>query len=181
MQRTTAQSQQESQKTRARLVLFWKQFYRMRAFNVARPRQRNIYQITSPTTCKFACIQTNKRTSFEQLFHLDYFTFVRTANSSRLLYLAASWLVAWWFLGGELVGWWFLGGGRVGGETTWWRDDWIPWQGIETIKHIHIHIRYTFTSPLQENRKDENRKMWKLKDVKIVAAEISHKFCTSTD
>ena len=36
-----------------------------------------------------------------------------------------------------------------------------------------IHIRYTSTSPLPENRKDENQKMWKLKDVKIVAAEIS--------
>ena len=100
---------------------------------------------------------------FEQLFHLDYFTFVRTANSPRLLYLGVSWLVAWWF----------LGGGLVGGETPWWRDDRIPWQGIETIKHRYIHIRYTSTSPLPENRKDENRKMWKLKDVKTVAAEIS--------
>ena len=38
-----------------------------------------------------------------------------------------------------------------------------------------MHIQYTFTSPLPENRKDENRKIWKLKDVKIafVAAEIS--------
>ena len=36
----------------------------------------------------------------------------------------------------------------------------------------HIRIRYTFTS-LPENRKHENRKMWKLKDVKILAAEIS--------
>ena len=44
MQKTTAQSQQESQKTRARLVLFWKPFNKkknMLAFNVARPRQRN--------------------------------------------------------------------------------------------------------------------------------------------
>ena len=101
MQKTTAQSQQESQKTRARLVLFGKPFYKkknMCAF-VARPRQRNIYQITSPTTCNL-----HAYTSFEQLFHLHYFTFVRTANSPRLLYLAASWLVARWFLGGELVG-----------------------------------------------------------------------------
>ena len=52
-----------------------------------------------------------------------------------------------------------------GGETTGYRDE-----GIETIKHIHI--RYTFASPSPENRKDENRKMWKSKDVKIVAAEI---------
>ena len=61
----------------------------------------------------------------------------------------------------------------VGGATPCWRDDRIPRQGIETIKHIHIHIRYKSTSPLPENRKDENRKMWKLKDVKIVGAEIS--------
>ena len=40
------------------------------------------------------------------------------------------------------------------------------------MKHIHIHIRYTSTSLLPENRKDENRKMWKLKDVKTAAAEI---------
>ena len=33
---------------------------------------------------------------------------------------------------------------------------------------MHMHTRYTFTSPLPENRK-----MWKLKDVKILAAEIS--------
>ena len=62
------------------------------------------------------CIQTSKRTSFEQLFHLDYFTLVRTPNSPRLLYLAPNWLVARWFLGDELVG----------GETPWWRDDRIP-------------------------------------------------------
>ena len=68
---------------------------------------------------------------------------------------------------------WFLGGELVGGETLWLRDDRhaVPCQGIEAIKHIHI--RYTSTSPLPENRKTENRKMWKLKDVKIVGAEIS--------
>ena len=54
------------------------------------------------------CIQTSKRTSSEQLFHLDYFTLVRTANPPRLLSL----------LGGELVG------GEMGsGETPWWQDD----------------------------------------------------------
>ena len=58
------------------------------------------------------CIQASKRTSFEQLFHLDYFTLVRTANSPRLLYLAPSWLVAGSFLGGMLVG----------GEMTGYRD-----------------------------------------------------------
>ena len=53
------------------------------------------------------------------------------------------------------------------GKMTTYRD-----KGSR-IKHIYIHIRYTSTSPLSENRKDENRKMWKLKDLKIVAAEIS--------
>ena len=166
MQKTTAQSQLESQKTRTPLVLFWKPFYKkknMRAFNVARPRQRNIYQITSPTTCNLHAYRQASELRLNSFFYLDYFTFVRTANSPRLLCLAASWLVAWWFLRGELVG----------GETPWWRDDRIPWQGIETIKHTHIHIRYTSTSPLPENRKDENRKMWKLIDLKTVAAEIS--------
>ena len=93
------------------------------------------------------CIQTSKLTSFEQLSHLDYFTLIRTANSPRLLYVAVSWLVARWFLGG------------------WWQDDRIPWQAIETIKHIHmIHIYLPFT------RKSNG---WKSKDVKTVAAEIS--------
>ena len=127
----------------------------MRAFNVALPRQRKIYQITSPTTCNLHAYRqaselrlnsffiSTTLLSFEQLIHHDYFIWRR-------------------------VGWW-----RDGGETPWWRDDWIPRQGIETIKYRHVHIRYTSTSPLPENRKDENRKMWKLKDVKIVAAEIS--------
>ena len=146
----------------------------MRAFNVARPRQRNIYQITSPTTCNLHAYRQASELRlnsffisttlllFEQLIHLDYFIW-RLVGWWRDGLLVASWLVAKWFLSGELVG----------GETPWWRDDRIPWQGIETVKHIHTHIRYTFTSPLPENRKDENRKMWKLKDVKIVAAEIS--------
>ena len=98
------------------------------------------------------CIQTSKRTSFEQLFHLDYFTLVGTANTPRLLYLVASWLAARWFLGGVLVGgemvswwrvgwcrdgfslvacwlvprWFQLGGELVGSKTPWWRDDCIP-------------------------------------------------------
>ena len=37
----------------------------------------------------------------------------------------------------------------------------------------HTIIVCVCVSPLPENQKDENRKMWKLKDVKIVAAEIS--------
>ena len=150
----------------------------MRAFNVARPRQRNIYQITSPTTCTLHAYRqaselrlnsffiSTSLLSFKQLIHLDYFI------------LAASWLVAWWFLGGELVGGEMVSRWRGG----WWRNSLVArWpdtviegsRGIETIKHIHIHIQYTSTSPFPENRKDENRKMWKWKDVKIVAAEIS--------
>ena len=118
MQRTTAQSQQESQKTRARLVLFIKPIYKkknMRAFNVARRRQRNIYQITSPTptTCNLHAYRqpselrlnsffiSTTLLSFEQLIHLDYFIWRR---------------VGWW-RDGFLVARWFLGGELVGGET----------------------------------------------------------------
>ena len=155
----TAQSQQESQKTRAPLVLFWKPFYKtknMRAFNVARPRQRNIYQITSPTTCNLhaygqaselrlnSFFISTTLLSFKQLIHLDYFIW-RRVGWWRDDFFVASWLVARWFLSGELVG----------GETPWWRDDRMPWQGIETITHVHIHIRYTSTSPLPENQKIE--------------------------
>ena len=137
MQKATAQSQQESQKTRARLVLFWKPFHKkknMRVFNVARPRQRNIYQMTSPTTCNlYAYRQASELRlnsffisttllTFEQLIHLDYFI----------------WRQVGWWRDGFLVARWFLGGELVGGETPWWRDDRILWQGIETIKHIHI-------------------------------------------
>ena len=114
MQKTTAQSQQESQKTGARLVLFWKPFYKKkntRAFNVARPRQRNIYQITSPTTCN---LHANRQASelrfnsffisttllsFEQLIHLDYFIW-RRVGWWRDGFLVASWFSRW------RVGWW---------------------------------------------------------------------------
>ena len=45
---------------------------------------------------------------------------------------------------------------------------------VNVVNKLQSHyLRYTSTSPLPENRKDENRKMWKLKDMKIVAAEIS--------
>ena len=99
----------------------------MRAFNVARPRQRNIYQITSPTTCKLHAYRqaselrlnsffiSTTLLSFEQLIHLDYFIW-RRVGLRRDGFLVASWLVARWFLGDELVG----------GETPWWRDDRIP-------------------------------------------------------
>ena len=150
MQKTTAQSQQESQKTRARLVLFWKPFYKtknMRAFNVARPRQRNIYQITSPTTCNLHAYRqaselrlnsffiSTTLLSFEQLIHLDY-------------------IVCGELVGGEVVSWWLVG---------WWRNSLVArWpdtvaRNRDNKAHTHtIHIYLPFT------RKSENRKMWKL-------------------
>ena len=88
MQKTTAQSQQESQKTRTRLCCFENHSTKkknMRAFNVARPRQRNIYQITSPTTCNLHAYRqaselrlnsffiSTTLLSFQQLINLDYF------------------------------------------------------------------------------------------------------------
>ena len=169
MQRTTAQSQQESQKTRARLVLFWKPFYRMRAFNVARPRQRNIYQITSPTTCNLHAYRQTSELHLNSFFISTTLLLFEQLISPRLLYLAASWLVAWWFLGGELVG----------GETPWWRADRIPWQGIETIQHIHIHTMHIY---LPFTRKS---KRWKLKDAEVKRCEncssrnLTYKFCTA--
>ena len=120
----------------------------MSAFNVARPRQRNIYQTRHQQ--HVICIQTRKRTSFEQLFHLDYFT----RSFELLIHLD---YFTW-----RRVGWW------QNSLVARWPD--TVTQGNETI---NIRIRYTSTSPLPENRKDENRKIWKLKDVKIVAAEIS--------
>ena len=99
----------------------------MRTFNVARPRQRNIYQITSPTTCNLhaygqaselrlnSFFISTTLLSFKQLIHLDYFIW-RRVGLWRDGFLVASWLVPGWFLGGELVG----------GETPWWRDDRIP-------------------------------------------------------
>ena len=77
----------------------------MRAFNVARPRQRNIYQITSPTTCNsHAYRQTSELRlnsffisttlfSVEQLMDLDFFIW-RRVGWRRDGFLAASWLVA---------------------------------------------------------------------------------------
>ena len=100
--------------------------------------------------------------SFEQL--LDYFVWQRVG------WWRDGWLVAWWFLAGELVD----------GQTPWWRDDRIPWQGIETIKHIHIHIRYTPTSPLQENRnmKIERCGNWRYENCS--SRNLTYKFCTGT-
>ena len=104
MQRTTAQSQQESQKTRARLVLFWKPFYRMHAFNVARPRQRNIYQITSPTTCDLHAYRqaielrlnsffiSTTLLSFGQLIHLDYFIWFH--GEMKIIVSTCSWVTS---------------------------------------------------------------------------------------
>ena len=124
MQKPTAQLQQESQKTRARpvhpCVVLKTLLQKKTCLRLMSLAQDNGTFIKSRHQQYVICIQTSKRTSFEQLFHLDrdYLTLVRTANSPRLLYLAASWLVAKWFLGsvlvgGEMVSWW-----RVG----WWRN-----------------------------------------------------------
>ena len=158
MQRTTAQSQQESQKTRARLVLFWKPFYRMCAFNVARPRQRDIYQITSPTTCNLHAYRQSSELhlnsffisttllSFEQLISLDYFIWRR---------------VGWWR--NPLVARW---------PDTVTRD-----RGNKAQSHDTIHIYLSFT---------RKSKRWESKDVEIKRCEdyssrnLTYKFCTST-
>ena len=96
----------------------------MRAFNVARPRQRNIYQITSPTTCNLHAYRqasdlrlnsffiSTTLLSFEQLIHLDYFIW-RRVGWWRDGFLVTSWLVgdfsvASWLVaklpGGEMTG-----------------------------------------------------------------------------
>ena len=77
----------------------------MRAFNVT-PQDNGTFKLRHQQ--HVICIQTSKQTLFDQLFHLDYFTLVRTANSPRLLYLEASLLVASWLVvklpGGEMTG-----------------------------------------------------------------------------
>ena len=71
------------------------------------------------------------------------------------------WRVGWWRDGFSVTSW--LVAKLPGGEMTGYRD-----------KGSRQQSPYTYSySALPENRKDENRKMWKLKDVKIVAAEIS--------
>ena len=135
----------------------------MHVFNVARPRQRNISQITSPTTCNLHAYRqagelrlnsffiSTTLLSFEHLIRLDYFIWRR---------------VGWWRDGFSVTSW--LVAKLPCGEMTGYRD-----KGSRQLKHVHVHTRYTSTYPLPENRKDENRKMSKLKDVKIAAAEIS--------
>ena len=125
MQKTTVQSQQESKKKKERdLHCFENHATKKRTCaHLMSLAQDNGTFIKSRHQQHVICIQTSTQTSFEQLFHLDYFTLVRTANLPRLLYLAASWLrdgflvTCWWwriwFLGGEMVSWW-----RVG----WWRN-----------------------------------------------------------
>ena len=113
-------------------------------------------------------MHTDKQANFVwTAFHLYYFTFVRTANSPRLLYLAASWLVAWWFLSGELVGGVMASWRRVG----WWRNSLVvrrpdtATRDRDNKAHAHtIHIYLPFTT---------KSKRWKSKDVKIVAVEMS--------
>ena len=168
MQKTTAQSQQESQKTRARLVLFWKTFYKKKKkrtwvhlMSLAQDNGK-IYQITSPTTCNLHAYRQASELrlnsffisttlfSFEQLIHLDYFIWRR---------------VGWW-RDGFLV-------------ASWWRNSLVArWPDTVTRDrdnkaHTHTHTIHIYL-PFTRKSKDENRKMWKLKkNVQIVAAEIS--------
>ena len=133
MQKTAAQSQQESQKTRAQLVLFENQSTKknMRAFNVARPRQRNIYLITSPTTCNLH--------AYRQASELRLNSF-----SSQLLYFRSnSYFTSTTLFGGELVG---------GVMVSWWRDgfsvaSWLVARRPDTVTrdrdnkaHTHTHL-----------------------------------------
>ena len=89
----------------------------MRTFYVTRPRQRNIYQIMSPTTCNLHAYRQASEVrlnsffilttllSFEQLIHLDYFQYFiwRRVGWWRDGFLMASWLVAK-LPGGEMTG-----------------------------------------------------------------------------
>ena len=77
----------------------------MRTFYVTRPRQRNIYQIMSPTTCNLHAYRQASEVrlnsffilttllSFEQLIHLDHFIW-RRVGWWRDGFLVARWLVA---------------------------------------------------------------------------------------
>ena len=173
MLKTTAQSQQESQKTRARPVLFWKLFYKkknVRAFNVARPRQRNIYQITSPTTCNLYAYR-----QASELRLNNFFISTTLFSFEQLLYLAASWFVAWWFLGGELVGGEMVSRRRVG----WWRNSLVArWSDTVTRDRdnkahthtIHINLPFTRKSKYVEIKRCENCSSWSL----------TYKFCAGT-
>ena len=114
---------------------------KMRAYNVARPRQRNIYQVTSTTTCNLHAYRqaselrlnnlfiSTTLLSFEQLIHLDYFIW-RRVGWWRHGFLVSSWLVARWFLGDELVG----------GEMTGYRDKGSRQQSTYTYTY-DTHLR----------------------------------------
>ena len=175
MQKTTAQSQQENQETRARLVLLGKLFYKKTTcthFNVSRPRQRNVYQITSPTTWNLHAYRqaselrlnsffiSTTLLSFKQLIHLDYFI---------------------WWRDGFLVVRWFLGGELVGGETSLvTRQPDTVTRDRDNKAHTHTHTIHIY---LPFTRKS---KRWKSKDVKIKRCEncssrnLTYIFCTGT-
>ena len=107
MQKTTAQSQQERQKTRARLVLFWKPFYKkknLRAFNVARPIQRDIYQITSPTTCNLHAYR-----QASELRLKCFFISTLLLSFEQLIHLVTTLFGGESVVGGVMVSWWRVG------------------------------------------------------------------------
>ena len=140
----------------------------MRAFNVARPRQRNIYQITSPTTCNLHPYRQASELrlnsffilttllSLEQLIHLGYFIWRR---------------VGWW-RDGFLVTSWLVGGFSVAKRPDTVTRDWDNKAPTHTI---NIYLPFTRKS-----------KRWKSKDVEIKRCEnctsrnLTYKFCTGT-
>ena len=116
----------KKKKTRARHMLFWKPCYKKRTYaHLMSLAKDNGAFIKSRHLQPVICIQTSKRTSSEQLFHLYYFTRVR---SPRLLSL----------LGGELVG------GEMG---SWWRNSLVErWPDAVTTKRQQS--TYTYDSHL---------------------------------
>ena len=159
MQKTTAQSRQESQKTRARLVLFWKPFYKkknMRAFNVATTCNLHAYRQASELRLNSFFISTTLF-SFEQLIHLDDFIWRR---------------VGWWRDGFLVASWW-----RNSLMARW--PDTVT-RDRDNKAHTHTH---TIRIYLPFTRKS---KRWKSKDVEIKRCEnfssrnLTYKFCTGT-
>ena len=116
MQKTTAQSQQESQKTRARLT---KQRTCVHLMSLVQDNGTFIKYRQSLTTCNLQAYRqaselrlnsffiSTTLLSFEQLIHLDYFS-----------------LFGGELVGGVMVSWWRVGWWRKlpGGEMTGYRD-----------------------------------------------------------
>ena len=65
----------------------------------------------------------------------------------------ASWLVARWFLGGELVG----------GEIPWWRDDRIPSQATLHANLKIVNQRNCNNNMIQQTKRKQKKKTKQLK------------------